>query len=211
MPKKGYRHSEATIEKIRSAQHVSMLGNKNAINSPGFNGGHHIEASIKKIRHANLGRKQSSEAKELQRLRMLGNTSWINSSGFSDHAHSPDSRERAKASCEKWYNEHTREFLTTVLRGSDSPQWLGGLSNFPYPFAFNEQLKRQIRERDGNVCQLCSKTEEQNGRKLDVHHVGYDKENCESTSLVSLCRRCHSRVNTNRDHWRAYFLSRLEA
>ena len=36
----------------------------------------------------------------------------------------------------------------------------------------------EIRERDGRNCQLCLCTEEDNGQKLDVHHIHYDKKNC---------------------------------
>lgn len=98
-------------------------------------------------------------------------------------------------------------------RGKNSPAWKGGISFEPYCSKFNEEFKKYIRAKFDNVCFLCGKTEEENGRKLDVHHVNYDK-NCgcaetkedkkaedESCQFVPLCRSCNSKVNKNRALW----------
>lgn len=69
----------------------------------------------------------------------------------------------------------------------------------------------KIRQRDNYLCQLCDKTEEKNGRKLDVHHIDYNKENCKEENLISLCQVCHPKTNFNRDYWYAYFTYVIEA
>jgi len=88
------------------------------------------------------------------------------------------------------------------------PNWHGGISREGYPCRFNEKLKEDVRKRDGNICQVCNKTREENGRKLDVHHIDYDKENVAMNNLVSLCRSCNVKVNKDREHWSNYFLLR---
>lgn len=91
------------------------------------------------------------------------------------------------------------------MQGENHPAWQGGTSYLPYPFEFNETLKESIRERDGNVCQCCSKTEQENGKKLTVHHIDYNKENCHPSNLITLCNSCNTKVNCNREHWQAVF------
>ena len=43
------------------------------------------------------------------------------------------------------------------------------------------------------------------GHKLDVHHINYDKKNCSSDNLISLCHSCHLKTNYNRVYWENYF------
>lgn len=80
-------------------------------------------------------------------------------------------------------------------------RWLGGKSFEPYPPEFNQFLRRKIRELDGHYCQLCGLSEEDDGRKLSVHHIDYDKNNIQLHNLISLCRYCHIRTNFHRQHW----------
>lgn len=92
-------------------------------------------------------------------------------------------------------------------RGENSPHWQGGISFEPYCHKFNEQFKEYIRDKFGRVCFLCDKTEKENGKKLSVHHVNYNK-NCgcdedETCQFVPLCVKCNNKVNKNRKEWEA--------
>lgn len=89
------------------------------------------------------------------------------------------------------------------MNGSNSNGWQGGISFEPYSIEFNNQLKELIRQRDNYICQLCEI--DQNGRKLDVHHIDYDKKNCLPSNLIALCNSCNSKVNANRQKWTKYF------
>ncbi len=77
--------------------------------------------------------------------------------------------------------------------------WNKGLkkknSQNPYPPEFTTYLKRKIKRFDGYKCQLCSET---NRNKLVIHHINYNKNNCQESNLITLCRGCNSRVNANR-------------
>jgi len=91
-----------------------------------------------------------------------------------------------------------------LLGKDNNPNWRGGISRLPYPFDFNEELKRRVLERDCYTCQLChTKTD------LMVHHIDYDKENLDLNNLVTLCRTCNPRVNFKRDYWTSYFKKRM--
>jgi len=84
-------------------------------------------------------------------------------------------------------------------QGENSFYWKGGISFEPYSVDWTETLRRSIRERDNYTCQLCS----QYGNM--VHHIDYDKHNCNPVNLITLCRKCHSKTNMNRDYWLNYF------
>ena len=86
------------------------------------------------------------------------------------------------------------------------PNWQGGISFEPYSIQFNKELKELIRRRDNYQCQICGMLEVENIRKLDVHHINYNKKNCLPSNLISLCRKCHIKTNTNREYWKEYFL-----
>ena len=98
--------------------------------------------------------------------------------------------------------KHTEEFckrqsLNKGGNGNPSRKYVG----------FTAPLKNIIRTRDGNKCQLCPRTQEQNFAefkcKLDVHHIDYTKSNCEEINLIALCKYCHTFTNTNRRYWKA--------
>jgi hypothetical protein len=93
--------------------------------------------------------------------------------------------------------------------GKDSPNFKGGKSYEPYPPEFHIGLLREIRKRDSYTCLLCGKDEKEElkefNRNLSVHHIDYDKDNCDKINLLSLCGRCNSIVNFDREDWTDYF------
>ena len=84
-------------------------------------------------------------------------------------------------------------------------KWNGGSSFEPYPISWTTQLKESIRIRDEHICQICGKTTKQNGRKLDIHHIDYTKENLDIENLISLCHSCHTKTNYNREIYIEFF------
>jgi len=94
------------------------------------------------------------------------------------------------------------------MSGKFNPNWKGGSSFIPYCFKFNDKLREAVRIRDNHICQLCNKTQEENKRKLDVHHIHYDKENC-YPDLITLCNMCNGKVNFNRLYYESLFMNKL--
>ncbi len=89
--------------------------------------------------------------------------------------------------------------------GDRNRSWNGGASFLPYPVLFNRSLKQKVRERDNFTCLICGKSEKSLKRELDVHHIDYDKDNCNLNNLISLCSHCHARTNYNRRSWIKFF------
>ena len=99
----------------------------------------------------------------------------------------------------------------TSLRqiGKNNPVWNGGTSFLPYPFQWNETLKQLIRRRDNYKCQLCGAPQEEFTKALPVHHIDYNKENCNKDNLITLCQSCHRKTNINRNYWKNLFSAKI--
>ena len=99
-------------------------------------------------------------------------------------------------------SEIGRKNIGDSKRGSKCYFWKGGISYEPYSVDWTETLKRAIRERDHYICQICN----ENG--WIVHHIDYNKKNCNPDNLITLCSSCHTRTNHNRNFWIAYFYAK---
>ena len=157
-------------------------------NSKGqFIKGNHPKTEFKK------GRKHGNRWYEIMREKMKGNTYGFQKGNKINLGRKrPDMSERQRG--EKNYN------------------WNNGSSFEPYSTDWTETLRRSIRERDNYICRLCGINQieelEKTGRKLAVHHIDYDKKNCNPCNLITLCLRCHNRTIRNRDYWINYFTNR---
>jgi len=85
--------------------------------------------------------------------------------------------------------------------GKNAPNWQGGICRYPDPLGWTKTFKEQIRQRDNYKCQICGCPEVEMYRKLDVHHIDYDRENLIPDNLISLCLSCHIKTNFNREYW----------
>jgi len=97
--------------------------------------------------------------------------------------------------------------LSPFQKGEKHLFWKEGISNEPYSFDFRNELKEQIRKRDNYTCQECGN--KSNSKKLNVHHIDYNKKNSNPNNLVTLCSRCNSKANFNREDWMEHFQNKL--
>ena len=111
----------------------------------------------------------------------------------------------------KFHSEETKLKMSLKAKGryvgSKSPLWKGGLSYERYPMEWTQQLRDSIRKRYHYICQLCS--EVQSTVAIDVHHIDYNKKNCNPNNLITLCRKCNIRVNKDREFWKEFFNKKL--
>lgn len=83
--------------------------------------------------------------------------------------------------------------------GEKNHFWQGGKSFELYPIDWTDKLKITIRERDKYTCQICIEY------GSAVHHIDYNKNNCNPENLITLCHSCHCKTNFNRKKWIDYF------
>ena len=91
--------------------------------------------------------------------------------------------------------------------GQNNYNYRDGKSNKEYSTEWNNALRIFIRERDNHCCQFpnCDYNDNQEKRKLSVHHIDGDKNNCQEYNLISLCVACHRTVEFNPTSWQHYF------
>jgi hypothetical protein len=103
--------------------------------------------------------------------------------------------------------KHTPEELRKMSLaniGPNHPNWQGGKDMEEYCDAWRDkEYKADIIERDGFECKNpeCWGT----NKKLCIHHIDYDKKNCQLNNLITLCNSCNGRANYNREYWRELY------
>lgn len=165
----------------------------------------------------NKGKKMSEEQKRqisfTKRMKILsGNYN----PPFKNKKHSEETRKKISLGLKgksnhregKNLSEETKKKISLKMislkrTGSNSPHWLGGISRKNYGQDWTKTLRRSIRERDNYCCRICGKL--QGDKNFDVHHIDYDKMNCNPNNLITLCRNCHIKTNHKRNYWINYF------
>jgi len=105
-------------------------------------------------------------------------------------------------------NSYPHPWVSKCLKGISGPKshaWKGGKSFEPYGLEFNQKLKEQIRQRDQYRCQECFRHQNELKRRLDVHHIDYNKQNNKPENLIALCQSCHLQTGYDRNDWTDYF------
>lgn len=98
----------------------------------------------------------------------------------------------------------TRSKMSLLRGGTGIPYQVIGYNDF------TKTLKERIRTRDNYQCQECNTYQKNLKRKLDVHHIDYNKENCIEWNLIALCKSCHSETNFNRIYWENHFKIKMK-
>lgn len=90
--------------------------------------------------------------------------------------------------------------------------WYGNV-NYPevkYCERWTKNLRDRVRAYFGYRCFECGI--QQTYKKLQVHHVHYNKKTCcdgSPSDLVPLCDSCHGKTCHNRDFWEGHFVKKL--
>lgn len=88
--------------------------------------------------------------------------------------------------------------------GNKHYNWLGGKTVEPYGQIWNNNtFKSLIKYRDKHTCQnpQCWHKD----KRLVIHHIDYDKQNCDSYNLITLCNSCNIRANNDRGYWKSVY------
>jgi hypothetical protein len=90
--------------------------------------------------------------------------------------------------------------------------WYGNIryENIKYCELWTEEFRERVRAFFGYLCVECYTP--QNGTKLHVHHINYDKKTCCKNKeeigtrlFVPLCKSCHGKSCHNRNYWEQHF------
>ena len=82
-------------------------------------------------------------------------------------------------------------------------------SRYPYNNSFDNKLKEEVRNRDGNRCVITGMTNEEHkqlyGCNLHIHHWTYDKDTKDPYFLITVCRTINIFANSNKEEWMSLF------
>jgi hypothetical protein len=87
--------------------------------------------------------------------------------------------------------------LSINRSGNKHWNWRGGISCEPYCQDWTKEYREYIKERDGHKC-LNPYCTSKNPNELSVHHIDYNKKSCGPENLITVCRSCNTRANTDR-------------
>ena len=206
--KRGFRHTEKTKNRISKAHKGKPSG---------MLGKYHSEETKKKLRVARIGRKpmlgknHTKVAREKMSKAHIGNTNGFQKGHkmWLGRKHTKETKRKIseirKTTGAPWnlgrkFSEEHRRKISEAKKGDKCHFWRGGVSFEPYSTDWTETLRRSIRQRDRYTCQICGKEP-----TIFVHHIDYDKKNCDPENLITLCKDCHNKTNFNRKHWIEYF------
>lgn len=133
--------------------------------------------------------------------------------GLTGRKHSEETKKKMSiAQKGRTFSEESIQKMRDAQKGEKSWNWQGGISFEPYCSKFNTEFKEKIREKFNRKCFLCGISEEENNRKLSVHHVNYDKQclcNDTKCEFVPLCVSCHNKTNHNRKYYENLISNKL--
>lgn len=122
---------------------------------------------------------------------------------------SPDYVSPLKGKTYKDIYGNRAEIASLKRSGENSGTWKGGLSFEKYPEIFKSSRKI-IRNKYNFRCAECGISEFQLNRKLDVHHIDFNKKNNNENNLIALCKKCHGNTQRNRQQWIEYYSKKVE-
>ncbi len=164
----------------------------------------------KKMSLARVGKKLPEEHRERISNSLKGHVGWFKGKKLSEETKRRMS-EVHKNMPRPYITKEWTENISRKLKGRVFPRmvgskcnfWKGGLSYEPYGVNWTSTLRRSIRERDKHICRICGVP--QDDISHDVHHIDYDKKNCNPNNLITLCKKCHLRTSQDRDYYKNYF------
>lgn len=165
------------------------------------------EGHKEKIRIGNIGKKMSKEAIEKTRIFHIGSKRSTEvkrrmSIAMKGRVISQKQRlEHSKRMLGRKYTQEHKDKISKAQSGEKGNNWQGGIAKLPYLAEFNKKLKNFIRKRDNYCCRLCRIREVVCKKKLNVHHIDYNKKNNIPDNPISLCTPCHGKTHFNRDGW----------
>ena len=146
-----------------------------------------------------------------------------NENPFYGKKHSKKTREkwsinRKLEKSPRWGTKHSEKTLSKMRNvklgqknpmygriGSKSSNWRGGISKEPYAFIFgNKRWRSYIQKRDAAFFCWNPECFGMNTRQT-LHHINYNKKDCNFINIITLCTSCNVRANYNKEYWKNHY------
>lgn len=199
--------SEETRKKISiatSGKNNPMYGTDRSGERNPMYGKHLSEESKKKMSESKKGTIVSEKTREILSINNSGSGNPMYGRNHTEEAKkkiSDANKGRLIGELNPFFGKHHTEETKSIISAA---HWIDGRSYEPYCPKWTPELRERIRAFFGYECILCGKSENKNNRKLDCHHVEYDKQACcdgKEVHFAALCRSCHTKTNFDRERW----------
>lgn len=89
--------------------------------------------------------------------------------------------------------------------GAKNANWKGGISTEPYCHIFKDKEWREIIYiRD--AAKFCWNPQcSERGSRQALHHINYNKMDCDLRNIITVCISCNSKANGDREWWQSYY------
>ena len=185
------RHNK---EKCQCCSCKAYRGDYEGKQNPFF-GKHHTKKAKQKMSRAHIGKKMKPFTKQhknnLSKTKIGTNNPMYGLKGTSNPNYGSKRNRKTK-------------ILMSLIRGGTGIPY----ENRVYTERFYN-IRDKIRKRDNYICQLCKISETEYRRKLDIHHIDYNKNNCNENNLIALCCGCNAKANFNRKYWKNFYRQKV--
>jgi len=157
--------------------------------------------------HPMFGKHHTTEAKAKMSIAHIGKYTGENHPMFGKH-HTTESRIKMSEALtgKKRSTEHRRN-----RSGQNNGHWNGGVTLTRTPSELTREYLQAIRRRDNFTCQFCGHKNDVRKRKLDVHHIDYNrKNNSHPDNLITLCTACHRDTEYNKAAWQRIYTNLIK-
>jgi len=125
----------------------------------------------------------------------------------------PKEREKVQGKNNGMFGKKLKPETILKISGKNNHNYIHGNGYAPYTKKFR-LIRNEILERDNYTCQKCGLTQEEHinkwARDIEIHHIDYNRENCEKINLITLCHKCNMVANFNRDYYYAFYTYIIE-
>ncbi len=110
------------------------------------------------------------------------------------------------------FSKETIQKMSAKKQGIPLEEWEKFVSREPYDQNWTPKFRREIRKRDNQICMLCEIHREKLSEAFIIHHINQDKNLTVSQNCISLCRKCHTLIHSDKnkkEYWTKFFQSLL--
>ena len=159
---------------------------------PKYIKGHYIRVN-NPMKNPEIAKKLSGENSFFKRNKFIGKNN-----GFYGKTHTNSQKKKWSEGRTGIKRSKTSKIKQSIsIMGDKHWNWKGGISNELYCDSWlDSEYKESIKERDGYLCvnPECNKIT----NVLCIHHIDYNKKNCHSFNLITICISCNVKANYDR-------------
>jgi len=183
----------------KCSKHCAWKDNDKLFNTSGKNNGFYGKKHSEETKENNRQKHLNIKASEITRRilsdinRKNSNPNWKGGSSYVKCSIcGKEFKGKGRTRCNVCYKKYKLNLkLDRQYRKTYPPKW--------------NIISKKIRKFYNYTCQNPFCENKNKYIKIDTHHIDYNKQNCNDSNLIALCKKCHSQTNFNRDWYISFY------